>query len=233
MTAAKILTELNRVADPIKAQTSARFFKTDPGQYGEGDIFLGLTVPEQRVVAKRYAALPLREVEILLHSKFHEARLIALFILVTQYKKGTPQQRLAIYALYLKNTTHINNWDLVDSSASYIMGPSADLPTLIRLANSANVWERRIAMLACFYTINQGKTEPAFTIIAILKNDSHDLIQKAVGWMLREIGKRCSRKELITWLAHNSYPKLPRTTLRYAIEHFSPQERKAYLQGIV
>jgi 3-methyladenine DNA glycosylase AlkD len=215
---------------------SARFFKTGKGQYGEGDHFIGITVPQLRKVARAYKQLPLDEIVKLLHSAVHEYRLTALIIMVGQYKRGTQAEQAKIYKTYLANTKWINNWDLVDSSAGYIVGPQLGTnyaATLAKLAKSADLWERRIAMLACFYTIQQGDPEPAFYVIEFLKHDEHDLIQKAVGWMLREIGKRCGRDVLHDWLLRdNQYQQLPRTTLRYAIEHYPQAERKAFLQGV-
>lgn len=237
MTAQTVLNELSRIATPERAQGAARFFKTGPGQYGEGDVFLGVTVPAQRKIAKAHQHLSLKETTKLLQMPFHECRSTALFILVTQYQKGSEAEKLAIYKTYLANTKFINNWDLVDCSAGYIVGAQLGAtykPTLTKLARSQDLWEKRIAMIACFYYIMQGDAEPAFYIIEILKTDQHDLIQKAVGWMLREIGKRCSREALTIWLITNDeYKRLPRTTLRYAIEHYSPADRKAFLQGTV
>jgi 3-methyladenine DNA glycosylase AlkD len=235
MTAQTVLEQLKANANPERAKSSARFFKTGPGDYGEGDQFLGLAVPQQRIVAKRFQALPLDEIIKLLRMPYHECRLTALFILVGQYKQGDDSQKLAIYMAYLANTAYINNWDLIDSSASYIVGPQLGnnyRKVLLPLAHSKLLWERRIAMLACFYTIAQGNPRAAFEIIDILQNDSHDLIQKAVGWMLREIGKRCGRQTLNDWLLDGKrYQKLPRTTLRYAIEHYFTEERRAFLKG--
>jgi 3-methyladenine DNA glycosylase AlkD len=234
-TAQTVLNQLTLLATPERAQGAARFFKTGPGQYGEGDKFLGVTVPEQRKLAKHHQGMVLTEVVKLLRMPFHECRSTALFIMVLQYKKASDAQKLIIYNHYIANTKYINNWDLVDSSAGYIVGPQLGAnyrPTLTRLASSDDVWERRIAMIACFHYIMKGNPDPAFYIIELLKTDTHDLIQKAVGWMLREIGKRCSREQLTVWLLNNEqYKRLPRTTLRYAIEHYSPGDRKAFLAG--
>lgn len=236
MTANDVLQALDALADPIRAQNTARFFKTGPGQYGEGDQFIGITVPLQRKVAQQFKDLPLNETIRLLQSPLHESRLTALFIMVGQFKNGDQSTKQTIYDAYLANTKFINNWDLVDSSACYIVGPQLGndyRAVLTPLARSGDLWERRIAMLATFYHIGQGNPVPAFYIIDILKNDSHDLIQKAVGWMLREIGKRCSREILTDWLVKDQqYTKLPRTTLRYAIEHYSAEERQAFLKGL-
>lgn len=227
--------DLQAVADPAKAVFLTRFFKTGPGEYAEGDKFIGVTVPAQRRVAKRYITkLTLSEAKKLLHSPYHEHRLTALLILVAQFAKGNQQQRTAIYELYLHNTDRINNWDLVDSSAEYIVGPyleKKNKSALLQLAASPLVWERRIAILATFHYIRQRQYDWALRVIAQLLTDDHDLIHKASGWMLREIGKR-DRAELLKFLATH-HTAIPRTTLRYAIEHFDPATRKAYLTGEV
>ncbi|MEO5627975.1 MAG: DNA alkylation repair protein [Candidatus Saccharimonadales bacterium] len=235
MDARTVARQLELLGTPERAKNSAWFFKTGPGQYGEGDIFWGITVPEQRKIAKTYKDLPLGEVIKLLHSPIHECRLTALLIWVSQYQNGTATKKLAIYKAYLANTRWVNNWDLVDTSAHKIIGPQLGpnyKSTLTKLARSSSLWEKRIAVIACFYYIKLGDPKPAFYIIDILKYDQNDLIQKAVGWMLREIGKACSREILLGWLLTNQqYTKLPRTTLRYAIEHFDQADRKAFLSG--
>jgi 3-methyladenine DNA glycosylase AlkD len=225
--------DLRAAADPAKAAFFPRFFKSGPGQYAEGDQFIGVTVPKQRLIAKRYApVLPLLDVEALLHSPIHEERLTALLILVLKYQKADSDEQTAIYDLYLANTAFINNWDLVDSSAAYIVGPylqDRDKSILLTLAKSELLWDRRIAMLATFHYIKRRQYEWPLRIINLLRDDSHDLIQKAVGWMLREIGKR-DRPVLEKFLAGH-HRTLPRTTLRYAIEHFDPATRQRYLKG--
>jgi 3-methyladenine DNA glycosylase AlkD len=225
--------DLRTAADPEKAAFFPRFFKSGPGQYAEGDQFMGITVPKQRVIAKHYAArLPLPDVETLLHSPLHEERLTALLILVLKYQRAAPDEQTAIYDLYLASTAYVNNWDLVDSSAAYIVGPylqDRDKSILERLAASSMLWERRIAVLSTFHYIRQGQFDWPLRIIQILRNDHHDLIHKAVGWMLREIGKK-DQEVLIDFLA-NTYHTLPRTTLRYAIERFEPDLRARYLHG--
>jgi 3-methyladenine DNA glycosylase AlkD len=240
LTAAAVQAELKRLADPAQAKNLARFFKTGPGQYGEGDEFLGIKVPVTRSVAAHAGELPLSETKKLLDSPIHEERLAALLVLVSQYKRaaklGDTATRESIYNFYLANTARINNWDLVDLSANHIVGPwleTRDRSPLLKLAKSDVIWERRIAMLACFHYIGQGDPRTAFEIIEILEHDPHDLIQKAAGWMLREIGKRCGREVLTDWLASDDgrYRRLPRTTLRYAIEHFAPDERGRYLRS--
>lgn len=225
---------LNELADPERAKSSAWFFKTAPGQYGHGDKFLGITVPQQRKVARDYyKTLSLEAIEQLLLSQWHEERLTAIFMLVLAYHKGDDAKRKQVANLYLRHTKDVNNWDLVDSSAGYILGPHLEndpykMKVLTKLAQSGNLWERRIAMLTTFYYIRQGRADEAFTVIEILKNDKHDLIQKAVGWMLREIGKNAGEATLANFLDKNA-ATLPRTTLRYAIEHFSSTDRKRYL----
>lgn len=238
MITAEIITkQLLELSDPAKAKNLARFFKTGPRQYGEGDIFLGIAVPQQRLLINKSTNMSLDEIAILLQSKYHECRLTALLILVNKYKKGASSERQGIYDLYMSNTNMINNWDLVDLSAGYIVGPQLgnDYKNVLkRMALSSNMWERRIAILSCFYYIKLGNSEPAFYVIEILKFDSEDLIQKAVGWMLREIGKRCSDEMLRNWLLiDKQYTKLPRTTLRYAIERLDPEERRAFLNGVL
>ena len=235
MDAKTVTKQLEELSTPERAKGASRFFKTAPGQYGEGDIFMGIKVPELRKIARQYVAMSLQEATLLLTSPLHECRETALFILVLKYAKGTPKERREIYDVYMTHTKYINNWDLVDASAEYIVGPELGKnykKQLSTLAKSKSIWERRIAMLACFYHIKAGDPEPAFYIIEFLKQDKEDLIQKAVGWMLREIGKRCSKDILRSWLLKNDeYKTLPRTTLRYAIEHFETEERKAFLQG--
>lgn len=214
----------------------ARFFKTGPGQYGEGDIFGGVTVPDERKIAKKYWNLfSLADAEKLLKSKIHEERMVALFILIEKFKKGDARKRERVYKIYLRNTRHINNWDLVDLSAPNIVGEFLrDKPKAIlyKLAKSGNLWERRIAILATFNFIYYGKCGETLKIAKILINDKHDLIHKAVGWMLRETGKRCSQKTLEKFLKPR-YKKMPRTMLRYAIEKMPEAKRKKYLKGIV
>jgi 3-methyladenine DNA glycosylase AlkD len=222
---------LRSLANPEKETSSARFFKTGPGQYGEGDQFLGISVPQQRVVAKEYYdKMELTEVEELLHSDIHEGRLTALIILTMKYKKGTDTERKAIYEIYMSNTQWVNSWDLVDASAELIVGPwlqGQDKKVLVKLAHSDLIWDRRIAMLATFHYIKQGDFEWALKIATILLNDKHDLIQKAVGWMLREIGKRS--KGTATTFLDQHYKDMPRTMLRYAIERLPASEKATYM----
>ena len=183
--------DLQKLANPQQAQLLQRFFKTGPGEYGEGDVFLGIKVPEQRKVAKKYKNLPLEDLRSLLSSKIHEERLIALFILIFHYQKTKNKTELINF--YLKNTKHINNWDLVDLSAPRLLGDyllNNDRKIIYKLANSKDLWEKRIAVLATFMLIKHNQYEDTLNISTILLNDQHDLIHKAVGWALREIGKK-------------------------------------------
>ncbi len=216
--------------DPIKAKLLSGFFKTGKGQYGEGDVFYGITVPQSRKIAKEFFTLAFDEIKKLLDSPVHESRLIALIILVHQFEKGTEIQKEKVYNFYLQNTKHINNWDLVDTSAHKIVGEyllDKDVSILTTLAHSQNLWERRIAIVATAAFIRKNKFQPTFDIATILLHDKHDLIHKAVGWMLREVGKRDQviEEAFLDKHAH----KMPRTMLRYAIEKFSPLKRKYYL----
>ncbi|MFZ2522573.1 MAG: DNA alkylation repair protein [Minisyncoccia bacterium] len=233
-----VIKDLKKLATKKKAKASAWFFKTGKGQYGYGDIFFGVTVPEQRRVAKKYEDLPLPEIQKLLKSKVHECRLTALLILVEQYKKTSQDEKNKIVKFYLKNTKGVNNWDLVDSSSPYILGDyllksylEARLPSrevLYRLAKSKNLWERRIAIVSTIALIRVGQFEDTLKISEILLSDKHDLIHKAVGWMLREVGKK-SQPTLEKFLKKN-IKLLPRTTLRYATERFSEKKRRRYLK---
>lgn len=223
--------DLRALADSERAKSSKWFFKTGKGQYGEGDLFLGIRVPEQRKIASKYFQISLKDTIKLLHSKYHEERLTALFILVKKFEKGDKREKKAIYELYLKNTKHINNWDLVDSSAHKIIGSYLqDKPRdiLYKLAKSKNLWEKRISIISTFAYINNGDSEDAIELAKILLTDKHDLIHKAVGWMLREIGNRCSQKELLNFLDQH-HNKMPRTMLRYAIEKLPENLRQKYL----
>ncbi len=251
---------LRAKASPAKAKLYASFFKTAPGQYGHGDIFLGLTAPEQRSIAKNFYHLPLADIQKLLKSKIHEERFTALVILVHQFTYAdkctlSPSARPArstrsseaggegahggegettqkqIYTFYLKNATRVNNWDLVDTSAPQIVGDSLiNKPKniLTKLARSPNLWERRIAILATLTFIRHNEFKETIHLAKLLLNDQHDLIHKAVGWMLREVGKK-SEPTLKKFL-NNHHRAMPRTMLRYAIEKLSKTERKKYLK---
>ncbi len=227
----ELLRELESVADERKARNLAWFFKTGPGEYGEGDAFLGITVPVCRKIAMRYVHLPLPELAKVLASPIHEHRFAAFEILVAQYDRGDEQRRQEIFDFYLQNTHRANNWDLVDTSCRYIVGRhlvTRPRGLLDELASSSMLWERRIAIVSTFAFLAVGETKDTFRIARKLLGDKEPLIHKAVGWLLREAGK-VSRPELERFLEKYS-AKMPRTTLRYAIERFSVEERKMWLR---
>ncbi len=222
---------LRSFADPEVAAILARFFKTGPGQYGEGDRFIGVKVPTTRKVAKEFKNLPLTEVECLLHSEIHEERLLALVILVGQFEQGDDATRKSIYDLYLANICHINNWDLVDLSAPQIVGGylhNRSRKPLDRLAKSASLWERRISVVATHWFIRHGDFNGTLKIAKILLGDKEDLIHKAVGWMLREVGKR-DVAALEEFLGEHCRV-MPRTMLRCAVERLTEETRQRYLK---
>ena len=232
MNLTEIKKDIKKNANPQKAVLLQRFFKTGPGDYGEGDIFLGIMVPVQRSIAKKYKELSLKEIKELLHSKFHEERLIALFILVEQFKKGDEQKKEDIFTFYHLHRKRINNWDLVDLTADRISGSyllDKDKTILYKLAESKNIWDRRVAVMSTFHFIKYDSFDDALGIAEILLHDKHNLIHKAVGWMLREIGKRDINTE--EGFLEKHYKKMPRTMLRYAIEKFPEKKRLAYLKG--
>jgi 3-methyladenine DNA glycosylase AlkD len=223
--------ELQALADPDKARFFPRFFKTGPGEYGEGDRFLGVVVPKIRKLVKSHLHAPTRDLLKLLRSPFHEERLTGLLILVEQYRRGDEARKKAVYDLYLANTAYINNWDLVDITAQHIVGDyvhGKDGSLLTRLALSENLWERRIAILSTFCFIRHGEGSEALRIAGLLVHDKHDLIHKAVGWMLREVGNRCSIEMECGFLDKHA-AVMPRTMLRYAIERFPEPLRKKYM----
>lgn len=227
----KIKKDLLKLQNPQKAKIHARFFKTKKGEYGEGDKFLGIKVPDQRKIAKKYLGLPLKDLQKLLSSKIHEHRLTALFILINQYKKADESLKKEIVSFYLQNTKNINNWDLVDISAPKILGNyliNQKRNILYKFARSKNLWEKRIAILSTFEFIKNNDFKDTLKISKILLRDKHDLIHKAVGWMLREIGKR--KQDLEEEFLKKHYKIIPRTMLRYAIEKFKPQKRQFYLR---
>lgn len=232
MKASDVKNALQSIANPEKALLLQGFFKTDEGQYGEGDLFLGITVPQQRSIAKSFKELPLTEIETLLHEPFHECRLTALIILVNRFKKTkTDADRKLIVDLYLRNTAYINNWDLVDLSACYILGEyllDKDRSLIYRLAESDSLWEQRIAVLTTFTFIRNEDFADNLLIAEMLLNHKHDLMHKAIGWMLREIGKR-NKSVLVDFLMQYSM-QMPRTMLRYAIEKFPEEERQYFLK---
>lgn len=232
---ARLVKELKSRVDSKQAAIAQRFFKTGPGQYGAGDVFLGLKVPLQRQIVRRYATLDLKSIQALLNSKFHEFRLVGLLILIEQYQRaGDLKTKSRLVGFYLKNTRRINNWDLVDLSVYKILGDYLWLapdkkPILNKLAVSANLWERRLAMIATYAFIQKGRAEEALMIAKKLLKDEHDLMHKAVGWMLREVGKRVSEKKLIAFLDQYSQ-NMSRTALRYAVERLSPKQKNYYLK---
>jgi len=231
-TLAKVRAEIRGLGSPERASHSLRFFKTGPGQYGEGDKFLGLTVPEMRKISRKYRELGDEAALQLLESEWHEERLVALLMLVDGYERGDDRRRMSIHRAYLSNAKWINNWDLVDLSAAQIVGrqlDGTDISLLEKLARSKNIWERRIAIVSTFAFLRRGEIEPTLTIAERLLSDTHDLIHKAVGWLLREAGKR-DRAALDRFLQKH-YDKIPRTALRYAIERHPPNVRKKYLAG--
>jgi 3-methyladenine DNA glycosylase AlkD len=228
----QIQKEIRKNANKEKAKILQGFFKTGKGQYGDGDIFLGLQVPVSRKIAGQFLDLSMKEIEILLKSEVHEDRLISLLILVDQYADADPVKQEKIYKFYIKNAKRVNNWDLVDSSAENIVGPyllNRDRAILYKLARSKNLWERRISVLSTFHFIKKGEVAETFKIAELLMDDSHDLIHKAVGWMLRECGKKVDEQKLKKFLdKHAAY--MPRTMLRYSIERFPPAVRSKYLK---
>lgn len=222
------------LADPVQAKHALRFFKTGPGEYGEGDRFLGLRMPQIRALVKEYGVLPLSTIKPLLKSPWHEERMLALLLMVYRYQRVEEDEQEALYQLYLNSTDHINGWDLIDVTCRHIVGAwlyTRSRKPLYELARSDSLWERRIAMLATFYFIANNDFDDALKLAKILLRDEHDLMHKAVGWMLREIGKRDRKREEAFLLKH--YQKMPRTMLRYAIEHFPERRRMAYLKGTV
>ena len=232
MSLEEIRRALKKLRNKERAEVLQRFFKTGPGEYGEGDLFLGIKVPELRKLAKAHETLSRKELTQLLRSAVHEERLLALLILVGAYRKGDRHTKTRIYGLYLKNTQSINNWDLVDISAEHIVGAhlmNQRKEPLYRLAKSKSLWERRISIMSTFHFIKQGQFSVTLKISKMLLHDEEDLIHKAVGWMLREVGKRHQATEEKFLRAH--YQKMPRTMLRYAIERFPEAKRQRYLRG--
>jgi len=230
--AEQVVRELNDVANPGKAQVLQKFFKTGKGSYGEGDIFLGVPVPVQRKIASKHNKLSLPELQQLLDSPVHEHRMTALLILILQYDKAEEQHKKQIIKFYLKNIKNINNWDLVDLSAPHILGnylsTKKDHTMLYDLARSKNLWKRRIAIISTYAFIKQKKFTDTLKISKLLLTDEHDLIHKAVGWMLREVGKR--DQHITEKFLNEHYKSMPRTMLRYAIEKFDETKRKSYLK---
>jgi len=238
----KIIKEIKQKSNPQKAKDLMWFFKTGKGQYGEGDIFLGITIPEQRKIAKNFSDLTFFDIQKLLNNKYHEYRMIALLILICQFLKANEKNKKQIYNFYLKNTKNINNWDLVDLTAPKIVGEylaefagSSTKNTgiskniLYKLARSKHLWEKRIAIISTYSFIKRNNFNDTLKISEILLHDEHDLIHKAVGWMLREVGKRDFQIEENFLKKH--YKKMPRMMLRYAIEKFPKELYDEYLNG--
>lgn len=232
MSLSEIRKEISKQKNPAQAINLQRFFKTGKGEYGEGDVFYGIKVPVQRMIAGQFNDLSLDDLKALLTSKVHEERLIAAFILVDQFKKGNEKKKKIIFDFYLKNRKGINNWDLVDLSAPKIVGVyliDKEKELLYKFARSKDLWEKRISIISTQAFIREHFFEDTLNISEILLNDKHDLIHKAVGWMLREIGNRDLETEEQFLKKH--YKIMPRTMLRYAIEKFPEKKRKAYLEG--
>ena len=230
----KLKKELKLKANKKKAQILQGFFKTGPGEYGEGDIFLGVSVPEVRRTAKKFKDLSFKDLRTLLRSSIHEERLLALLILVHNFSNADGKKQTKIFDFYLKNKLYINNWDLVDLSAPRVVGGyllNKNKKILYKLANSKNIWQRRIAIISTFEFIKNNNFKDTLKISRVLLKDEHDLIHKAVGWMLREVGKRDLEEE--EDFLRKFYLNMPRTMLRYAIERFPEKKRQDYLKGRV
>jgi 3-methyladenine DNA glycosylase AlkD len=228
--ASSIIRELQRLANPERAGGLQQFFRTGPGEYGAGDLFLGLSMPKIRDLAEELGDVPLAEVEKLLESQWHEARVLALVLLTNAYRRSSVTEQAKIYRLYVRRTDRINNWDLVDVSAPGIVGAylfGRSRTPLFRLARSKDLWERRIAIVATQHFIQRQDFADTLRIAKVLMADRHDLIHKAVGWMLREVGKRDERT--LTRFLDRHGGELPRTALRYSIERLSPAQKKRYM----
>ncbi len=233
MTAKELTEALQEYAESEKAEFFPRFFKTGEGEYGEGDKFIGVTVPNIRRVCKQFKDLPLSEIWKLLESPIHEHGLSAVILLVMQYKKADAKKRDEIFDLYMKAVYagRVNNWDIVDLSAEYIIGPheqDGDRKLLFDLARSGDLWQKRIGIMSAFWYVQHGDPATTIALAEILLHDKHDLIQKAVGWQLREVGKRCDRQLLIDFLDKHA-ATMPRTALRYAIEHLPLEQKRHYM----
>jgi 3-methyladenine DNA glycosylase AlkD len=234
MSIKEIRSDLKRLTDKDRAVILQRFFKTGPGEYGEGDKFIGIRVPDIRKIASKYRSAPRRDVLRLLNSAIHEERLLAIMLLVRAFSEGDEEKQKEIYALYLENTGFINSWDLVDVSAEHIVGAylfNKSRKPLYALVRSDLLWDRRISVMSTFHFIRRNEFDETMKIAKILISDSEDLIQKAVGWMLREVGKRHLETEEAFLKAH--YRNMPRTMLRYAIEKFPESKRQRYVKGMV
>lgn len=231
-TAAACSKAIRNLADPVKAKLAQRFFRTGKGEYGEGDRFLGLTMPQIRTVARQFRAMDVREVRKLLVSPWHEDRMTALVLLVDIFRRGDAKSTRQVFDFYLANTRYINNWDLVDVSAPTIVGKylkDNDRAVLYRLAKSKNLWERRIAIVGTMSLIRLDDWRDTLKLSKLLLRDEHDLMHKAVGWMLREVGRR--DKDVLRKFLDKHAHEMPRTALRYALEHFQAKEKRHYMQA--
>ena len=229
---AGIRADVEKASNPVDASFLQRFFKTGPGEYGEGDLFRGIRVPALRALVKTHSRASFNTLLSLIKSRYHEDRMLALLILVKQYGEGDSKTKKMIFDAYLENTRYINNWDLIDLSAAQIVGSQLEgrsRTLLRRLARSSLLWERRIAVIATFHFIRKGEFDPTLELAELLLRDKEDLMHKAVGWMLREVGNRDPGAERGFLATH--YRKMPRTMLRYAIEKFPEPERLSYLKG--
>jgi 3-methyladenine DNA glycosylase AlkD len=231
---AKIIQELKNAANQEKAKILQGFFKCGKGEYGEGDLFLGVSVPEVRRIAKKYTAIEFLEVQKLLANKLHEVRQAGLFVLVKKFEIGSEKEKQKVYRFYLQNLQQVNNWDLVDLTApkiigAYLVDKNAERKILYKLAKSKNLWEKRIAIISTFAFIRQNYFSDTLAISEIFLAEKHDLMHKAVGWMLREVGKR--NQEVEEEFLRRHYQQMPRTMLRYAIEKFAEDKRQRYLQN--
>lgn len=231
MKAIEIQTELNKYVDVLKKESLPKFFKTGKGEYGEGDCFFGITVPNIRMVAKKYKSVEFDEINVLLDSEYHECRMCALMLLIERFKKAEEEEKTNIYHFYLSKTERINNWDLVDLSAPYIVGEylkNRSRKDLYKLAASSILWEQRIAIVATATLIRNNDFIDIIKLSELLLHHPHDLMQKAIGWMLREMGKR--DKDLLIQFLEKYHKEMPRTMLRYSIEKFSDEERKFFMR---
>ncbi|MEA4841057.1 MAG: DNA alkylation repair protein [Bacteroidales bacterium] len=234
MTATNFRQELKSLSNPNQAFELQRFFKTGPGQYGEGDIFWGIKVPLTRDVVKKYRKMPLNEISQLITDPVHEVRMGGGFLLVEYYKQADTAGKKACYDFYISNASRFNNWDLVDMTCHHIVGNylwDKDRKPLYKLAVSESLWEQRISIISTFHFIRKDDFNDSFEIAKMLLNHKHDLIQKAVGWMLREIGKRNPLAETEFLVENDRYMQMPRTMLRYAIEKYPEKQRQAFLKG--
>jgi 3-methyladenine DNA glycosylase AlkD len=234
MNAKSLITELNNNEDPIRANHSQRFFKTGKGEYGEGDVFIGLTMPGLRKICKDYRDLSINDLQVLLSSPIHEHRMSAVVIMADIFKNSKPEKQKQLYDLYIKavKNNQINNWDLIDVSAPHVVGGyfvNTSAEPMYKLAKSNHLWSKRTSVLSTGAYLKIGDSSHTYKVAEILLHDPHDLIQKAVGWFLREAGKRVSEQELLDFLNSHAH-EIPRTMLRYSIEKLSPQQREYYMK---